>query len=252
MPILEKAAVTYPYLEVLLPILQQAFETQKDVLDAVADRMAEVVAGDHLLYVFGAGHAGIIAEEMFYRAGGLVPVVPLFGPGLLTSTHPATLETQLERLSGYAALLLDASAITSQDLLIIHSNSGRNTVAIEMAEEAHKRGITVVALTSVAHSRSVTSRHPRGLKLMDLADYVIDNCGVVGDAAVELDGAPQRVGSTSTVVGATLMNALVVETTRRLLDKGCEAPIFRSANVDGSEASNQRWMEHYGSRLSYL
>lgn len=240
------------YLNVLLPILKQAFETQKDVLDAVAGRMTEVVAADHILYVFGAGHAGIIAEEMFYRAGGLVPVVPLFGPGLLTSTHPATLETQLERLSGYAALLLDASHITSQDLLIIHSNSGRNTVAIEMAEEARKRSIPVVALTSIAHSRSVTSRHPKGLKLMDLADFVLDNCGVVGDAAVELEGVPARVGSTSTVVGAALMNALVVEVARRLQAQGFEAPIYRSANVDGSEASNQRWMEHYGSRLNYL
>jgi uncharacterized phosphosugar-binding protein len=211
-----------------------------------------VIADDHIIYVFGAGHAGIIAEEMFYRAGGLVPVVPVFAPGLVTFTRPATLETELERLSGYATLLLNACKISDRDLLVVHSNSGRNTVAIEMAEEARRRGTLVVALTSVAHSASVTSRHPGGLKLMDVADYVIDNCGVVGDAAVPLEGTDQYSGSTSTVVGAAMMNALVVETAMILLARGLEAPIFRSANLDGSERSNQRWMEHYSGRLLYL
>jgi uncharacterized phosphosugar-binding protein len=240
------------YYEVLLPILNRAFESQQEMLMTVAERMANVIAGDHMIYVFGAGHAGIIAEEMFYRAGGLVPVVPIFAPGLVTFTRPATLETKLERLSGYATLLLDASKITSQDLLILHSNSGINTVVIEMAEEAQKRGISVVALTSVAHSNSVTSRHPRGMKLMDFAEYVIDNCGVVGDAAVRLEGNEQSTGSTSTVVGAALMNALVVETSRILLARGLDAPIFRSANLDSNEDNNQRWMDHYSNRLLYL
>jgi len=244
--------MSFAFYDALMPILNRAFDSQQELLKAVAARMADVVASDHLIYVFGAGHAGIIAEEMFYRAGGLVPVVPIFGPGLLTSTHPATLETDLERLSGYAALLLDAQKVTPQDLIIVHSNSGRNTVAIEMAEEAKKRGMTVVALTNVAHSRMVTSRHPRGYKLMDLADFVIDNCGVVGDAAVKIEGLEQQAGSTSTVVGAALMNTLVVETARLLQERGFEAPVFRSANVDGYEAGNQRWLDHYGSRLSYL
>ena len=87
---------------------------------------------------------------------------------------------------------------------------------------------------------------------MDVADYVIDNCGVVGDAAVPLEGTDQYSGSTSTVVGAALMKARVVETARTLLARGLEAPIFRSANLDGSERSNQRWMDHYSSRLLYL
>jgi uncharacterized phosphosugar-binding protein len=240
------------YHDVLQTILNRAFETQEGVLKAVAEHMADVIAGDHIVYVFGAGHAGIIAEEMFYRAGGLVPVVPVFAPGLTTFTRPATLETELERLSGYASLLLDACKINAMDLLIVHSNSGRNTVAIEMAEEARKRGIVVVALTSVAHSSSVSSRHPHGFKLMDLANYVIDNCGVVGDAAVKLEGTEQFTGPTSTVVGAALMNALVVETSHILLARGLDVPLYRSANLDGSEDSNQRWMNHYSGRLLYL
>jgi uncharacterized phosphosugar-binding protein len=240
------------YFEFVMPLLEEAIRTQEGVICQVADHMAQVIANKHFVYVFGAGHAGIIAEEMFYRAGGLVPVIPIFGPGLTPNTHPATLETELERLSGYATLLLDTCGITRDDLLIIHSNSGRNTVAIEMAEEAHKRQITVVALTSLKHTNSVASRHPRGIKLKDVATYVIDNCGIAGDALIKFDTLDQRVGATSTVIGAALANALVVETVKRLLERGIEPPVFRSANLDDYQEHNQHWFDLYRERLSYI
>jgi uncharacterized phosphosugar-binding protein len=240
------------YFEAVMPILEQAMESQAGIIRRVAERMADVIASGNLVYVFGAGHAGILAEELSYRAGGLVPIVPILAPGLTLGVRPMTLETKMERLSGYAALLLDECGIAASDLLIVHSNSGRNTVAIELAEGARERGIMVVALTSVAHSKNVTSRHPKGYKLMDVADYVIDNCGVAGDAAVELPGVPQKTGATSTVVGAVLLNAAVVESVRILLERGIEPPIFRSANLDGSDEHNQRLMDRYSGRLTYL
>ncbi len=240
------------YYSALLPVLNRAFESQVDQLGQVATKMADVIQNDHLVYIFGAGHAGIIAEEMCYRAGSLVPIVPIFAPGLTVNTRPVTLETNMERISGYAALILHASNITKDDMLIIHSNSGRNTVAIEMAEEARNAGIFVVALTSKAHSSAVTSRHPRGYKLMDLADVVIDNCGIPGDAICEIKDTDAKSGSTSTVVGAALMNSVIVMAAEILQSRGVEPPIFRSANIDNSDASNRRWMNHYGSRLLYL
>ena len=230
----------------------KAFESQTENLERCAQKMADVIENDHLVYVFGAGHAGIISEEMCYRAGGLVPVVPIMAPGLTLNVRPLTLETELERLQGYASLILEACKITGDDLLIVHSNSGRNTVAIEMAELAREKGVFVVALTSVAHSSAVTSRHPKGYKLMDVADLVLDNCGIPGDAICEIPGVDARVASTSTVVGAALMNELVVKTATILKSRGFEPPIFRSANIDNSAESNQRWMDHYGSRLLYL
>ena len=240
------------YFEAMMPILERAMDSQQGVIRDVASHMADVIAGGDLIYVFGAGHAGIMAEELSYRAGGLVPIVPIFAPGLTTTVRPLTLETKLERMTGYAALLLEECGITGDDMLIVHSNSGRNTVAIELAEGARERGIAVAALTSVSHSTSVTSRHPKGYRLMDVADFVIDNCGVPGDAVVELPGFSQRTGSTSTVVGVALLNAAVVETVRILLERGIEPPVFRSANLDHSDEHNQRLMKRYAGRLTYL
>ncbi len=87
---------------------------------------------------------------------------------------------------------------------------------------------------------------------MDAADIVIDNCGVVGDAAINLEELSQPVGPTSTVIGAALLNALVVEIVARLLQRGIEPPVFLSANLDAGDAHNKRLLDKYKGRLNYL
>jgi len=240
------------YLEIIYEQLKRAEETQAGVIARAADALADLLARGGLIYIFGSTHAGILAEELFYRAGGLAPIVPIFAPGLTTDVRPITLTSEVERKSGYAAMLLDAAGLTAADALIVHSVSGRNTVAIEMAEGTKARGALVIALTSVAYSSAVPSRHPKGVKLMDVADLVLDNCGIAGDAAVQLAGLPQRVGPTSTVIGAALLNALVVEIVERLLRRGIEPPVFLSANLEGGDAHNRRLLERYKGRLNYL
>ncbi len=240
------------YFEALMPVLQKAITTQAEKIKILARWMADSIKNDHLVYVFGAGHAGMIAEEMCYRAGSLVPTNAILPPGLTVVTRPLTMETEMERLPGFAAIIYEAAGIQMGDLLIIHSNSGRNTVTVELAEIAKKTGIKIAALTSVNHSSSVSSRHPNGLRLMDVADLVIDNCGVPGDAIVAYENFEQRCGATSTVVGAALMNAAICETVQILLNEQISPPVFQSANVDGSDLHNQKLMDHYAGRLLYL
>lgn len=240
------------YFDALMPILQKAMKTQASNIELLARWMAESIRDDHLVYVFGAGHASILAEEMCYRAGSLVPTNAILPPGLTVSTRPLTMETELERLAGLAEIIYKASKIREGDLLIVHSNSGRNTVAIEMAELAQKNGVRIAAVTSIQHSNSVPSRHPDGTKLMDVADLVIDNCGIPGDALVGYEDSDQRCGATSTVVGAALMNAAICEAVRILIEEGVCPPVFQSANLDGSDLHNAALMERYAGRLLYL
>ncbi len=240
------------YFDALMPILQRAIKTQTPNIEKLAGWMAESIRDDHLVYVFGAGHASILAEEMCYRAGSLVPTNAILPPGLTVATRPLTMETELERLPGLAEIIYKASQIEAGDVLIVHSNSGRNTVAIEMAEMAQKKGVRVAAVTSIQHSSSVSSRHPNGTKLMDVADLVIDNCGIPGDAVVGYEGIGQRCGATSTVVGAALMNAAICEAVRILIADGLVPPVFQSANLDGSDLHNAALMERYAGRLLYL
>lgn len=82
----------------------------------------------------------------------------------------------LERLSGYADIILEVNHVRPKYALIVISNSGRNSVPIQMAIEAKKRGVFVVALTNMEHSKSVKSRDTSGKRLFEVADCVLDNC----------------------------------------------------------------------------
>lgn len=239
------------YLDAVIELLQQVRDTQEEHMEAAAQRCAEAILGDHLVYVFGASHAGILAQELFYRAGGLVPVCPVLPPGLVTDVRPVTLTSRLERLPGFAALILAETPIQSGDVVIVHSVSGRNAVAVEFAEGARERGAFVIALTSLMYSKSVT---PRGgaRRLFETADLVLDNLAPIGDALVDVPGLQQRVSPSSTVTGAAILNSIVARTVELIVEQRGDAPVFFSANLDGGDEKNRRWLEHYGNRLTYL
>ena len=117
-----------------------------------------------------------MAEEMYARAGGLAFVVPILTSELTMTEHP-TKSSHIERLSGYAKILVELYGVSSGDVVLIASNSGRNAYPIELALEAKSRGAHVVAITSMKHTTAQASRHSCGKNLYQIADIVIDNCG---------------------------------------------------------------------------
>jgi len=240
------------YLDAIIQLLQQVRETQKEAIERAAQVIATAIQADHLVYAFGATHASLLAQELFYRAGGLVPVNPILPPGLTTDIRPATLTSKLERLPGFGAQILSETPMEAGDILIVHSVSGRNAVAVEIAQGARQRGVYVIAVTSLAYSRAIQPRQPGMPRLFETADLVLDDGAPLGDAMVKLAGQPQKVGPASTVTGAAILNAIVVRTAELLLERTGEMPVFMSGNLDGGDAHNQRWMEHYRGRLTYL
>lgn len=228
----------------------KTFKTQeKGNLDKASTIIAEAMAKDKWLYVFGTGHSHIIAEEFFYRAGGLVRVYPMLDTALMLH-EGAVKSTSLERLSGYAEALLNDYPVTDGDVIIISSNSGRNAVPIEMAIGAKKRGMKVIVLTSMVHTKIVTSRHASGKKLYEFADVVIDNCGVFGDACVEIGDS--AVAPTSTVIGAIVVNSIVAGTVEKLHNLGKEAEFYMSSNTDHGEKKNQLFIKKYKDMIRSL
>ena len=118
--------------------------------------------------------------------------------------------------------------------------------------QAKEKGVKVVALTNVAYSKTVTSRHPSGLRLFELADIVIDNHGEVGDAAVEIDGMKQKVAPTSSVIACTVMNSILAALVQKLKDSGMEnPPVFYSANIDGGAQLNDELYKEYKDSIHY-
>ena len=169
----------------------------------------------------------------------------------MLNTRPVTMTSKLERVDGLGKILIEENHLKSGDVLLIHSVSGRNNVPVEMAMEAKKIGVTVIAITNVAYSSAVASRHPSGKRLFEVCDYVVDNKGTVGDAAVQITGLAERIGPTFTACGAAILNGIIIETVEQMLQKGTVPPVFMSANLDGGDAHNQKIFEEYGDQIYY-
>ncbi|MFZ4864207.1 SIS domain-containing protein [Enterococcus casseliflavus] len=241
----------------------QYFEKAKELLSIVEEKEApaieqaiELLTKANLtkkaIYIFGASHAGILAEEMYYRAGGMMTINAIFGRELMLDRSPITFTSKMERLEGYGSALAATQPFTAGDVLILHSVSGRNPVIIDMALHAKEKGVKIIALTNLTYSKTVTSRHTSGLRLFETADIVIDNHGEIGDAACTIPDVEQKVGPTSTVVGATILNAIIVEVCQKLKEVGVDyPPIFYSANLDGGDELNQSLFEKYQEAIHY-
>ena len=232
--------------------IEKAWQTQKEQILTAAMQVKNAIKAKKNVYVFGCSHAGILAEEVFYRTGGLAVINPIFFPGFMLNTRPITMTSQLERVKGIGTTLLKEHRVGEGDVLIIHSVSGRNTVPVEMAMEAKKLGAFVACITNVAYSTAVTSRHESGKRLFEVCDAVIDNCGCVGDAEVTLEGLCEKIGPTSTAVGAALINALVIEAVEALIGEGIVPPVFLSANLDGGDEHNKKIFAEYKDNIFYM
>lgn len=205
--------------------------------------VADTVLREGLIHVFGTGHSHIMAEEMFYRAGGLAGINPiLVGPLML---HESAIDsTRLERLSGLASEIFAGLAVSPHDTLIVASNSGGNPVSAGLARLCADAGARVVAVVSRRHA-AYSQRQSKDESLEEIADVVIDNHGLVGDAGVEIPGLGHKVGPTSTAAGAVIVNAVVAEAVERLVVAGAPVDVFMSANVEGGDEHNQVLLDRY-------
>jgi uncharacterized phosphosugar-binding protein len=241
------------YLNAVVTLIERIRDEEIDAIQRAAAVMADAVEAGRQLFAFGCTHSALPVQDIVYRAGGLMLVNPLLGPGIASlEVRPATLSSALEQLPGYAAALLDNSSVQTGDVLIVVSVSGRNAVPIEMAQLAQERGVTVIGVTSRAYSGAVSSRHPSGNKMHDFADVVLDNKVDKGDAVLESRGVPQRFSPASGVTSTALLQALVAATIEELVARGITPPVFLAANVDGGAEYNARLLAQNRGRIHFL
>lgn len=237
------SALRQTYRDQIVGIMDHLLATERPAMDAARDLIARALRDDRLIHVAGSGHSHLLALEVFYRAGGIAAVQPLLDEELMLH-RGAERSTRLERDPGRAAVVLDRMPVGPGDVLVVASNSGRNAFPVEMALQARAVGASVVALTSRQHTEGVASRHSSGKRLFELADVVLDNGGVPGDAGLRLPDHPARMGPTSTIVGAWLLNSLIAEAVADLAAEGLLVDVWQSANAaegDNSAALIDKW-----------
>jgi uncharacterized phosphosugar-binding protein len=222
------------YFDTVHQALQKAQATQTAAVQEAARLTAQRLMAGNILHVFGTGHSHILAEEVFFRAGGLVQVNAILDPALMLHLS-ASKSTDLERLENYARIVLQRYDLRQGDVLLVVSNSGRNAVPIEAALYARQHGLHVIAMTSAAAYAALPSRHPSGKKLGDVADIVIDTCVPEGDAALSLPGLEQRFGPLSTILGSALIQAYVCAIIETMHRHQVQPRVLISANVDSGQ-----------------
>jgi uncharacterized phosphosugar-binding protein len=237
------------YMNAVQTRLNALMNSQKEVLDQAAEVVYAALAADQMIYLFGTGHSHMIAEEGHFRAGGLAAVCPILLSSLMLH-ESAILSTQLERTSGLAASLLNRYQPAAGSVLFIFSNSGVNTLPVEMALAAQARGIFVIGVVALAYAAAAPTGGA-GKKLAEVADVVIDNQGVPGDALVPLQ-SQIAVGPLSTIVGTFILNAIMTEACFRMEARGKTPPVYISANMPGAKEHNAALVARYKARNPHL
>lgn len=224
-------------------MLAQAWADNAATIAQLTPILGGVVARGDVIHTFGSGHSEIIAREIVGRAGGLV---------CITSINDPTAGF-IENLVGYGTRLVERYdrqyELRPGEVVIVISNSGKNAAPIEVALHAKKKSCVVVGLCSVAMSTTASTVHPEGRKLHEIADHVLDNGGVPGDTVMPVTDTIMT-GPTSTFIGASLLNWLMLSTMEWLRDHGHDLPVLRSQNIPGAIEHNRAVGARYKHRLS--
>ena len=248
--------MTNEYHQAVTKILARiAAESDGEIQRAAAVLADKIQEGRRINVLGSGGHSFMGAEEMFFRAGSLQPVNSMLDAGL-SLANGARRTTVVERTPGYGAKLLDMYGLRQGDVLIIVNVNGINSVTIDAALEAKKRGITVIGLTSREFSGSVPkgapARHASGQNLCDVADIVIDLKVPVGDAVLQCEGVDVPIGPSSSVAVVFTVNSLVCSTIKTLVERGVKPPVWKSANVPGGDEYNRAFFEQNSNGIRHL
>jgi uncharacterized phosphosugar-binding protein len=232
-------------------------QTQAEAIEIASQWCADAIAAGGLVHCFGTGHSRIPVEELFPRYGsypGFNPIVEL-SMTFHTQIVGANGQRQamyIERMPGLAEVILSNWTFAPNDVFLVFSASGLSAVPVELARGARRRGLRVIAVTSVAQSMSGAIDPAVGSRLLDEADLVLDLCTPEADAAIDVDGLETPVGPTSTIAAVAIANALKVRVAELLVARGAMPPVITRASVVGPERSRDLFDNAYSDHARRL
>lgn len=244
------------YLSAVTELMSHILESETEAVAEAARVLADHIQADRLVHVFGpGGHSNLASQEIFFRAGGLMHVSAILDEGTLISSG-ALRSMAMERTVGYGRIVIDNAGIGPGDLLILVNAYGINTTLIEAALRARELGAHIIGVSSREHAEGTTAdhpaRHPSSRNLHDVVDLHVNTHVPIGDAVIQVEGALEKSGATSTFANAFALNWIVLETLGILGGRGVPVPMWRSGNAPGGDEANQRFIERFRGRVRWL
>ena len=237
-------------------LMQQILDTEPAAVAAVADTLADQIEADRLVHVYGpGGHSNLASQEVFFRAGGLMHVSAILDEGTLLSSG-ALRSMAIERTPGYGRIVIDDASLGADDVLILVNAYGINAALIDAALRARELGVTTIGVSSREHADATApdhpARHPSGKNLHEVVDLHVNTHVPIGDALIQVEGALEKSGASSTFANSFTLNWIMLETLQRLADRGVEVPMWRSGNAPGGDEANARFISRFKGRVRCL
>ncbi len=243
------------YFKVMEEIVEKIETTQQEAIGRAAALLADTTQKGGIIYGFGTGHSHLVTDDAFWRAATPANYCALLEQSA-TGSFEITKSYEIENIYGIGKKIVDYHRITPKDCMIIISNSGNNIAPVDAALRAKEKGIPVIGITAVEYSGYLKTKHRDGVKLKDVADVVLDNCSLIGDAAVEIEGFPMKVGSTSTIPNVYLQNAVLVEMVDILVKRGFRPDVYYNGHMafmdENCANHNQELVDKYFYRIRNL
>ncbi|MCB0568928.1 MAG: sugar isomerase domain-containing protein [Phaeodactylibacter sp.] len=225
--------------------MDQIEDSQMAHIRQAAEVMADTIEAGRWVHTFGCGHATIPVEEMYPRIGGFVGFHPMIELPLTfftnivggMSVHQFVF---LERVEGYGLEIMKGYTFDPRDCMWLFSHSGINAVNIDIALEAKRQGMKVIAYGSAREAEGKQTRHSSGKTLFDIADIVVDTCVPAQDATVPLKNHVDAVGPVSTIAFVTTVWMTVTTVAEILAERGVGLFIHPSHNVPGDTTARER------------
>ena len=120
------------YISELQAVLERIKREQKIAIATAGKLVADTLIADGVIHTFGTGHSHLIADEAFFRAGGIAAINPILDERFVF-LKGALESTRAERVSGLAKVLIEQEQVGPNDVAILISNSGRNNVPVEFS-----------------------------------------------------------------------------------------------------------------------
>jgi uncharacterized phosphosugar-binding protein len=239
----------FGYVEKAFANINRVKDEQAGNINAAAKLMADAIAADKLISVYGGGgHTTLVMGEMFFRAGGFSNINPIMETGL-SVFNQALKYLELERCVNYGRSIMKYYDLQKDDLLIIFHNIGINAATIDAALEAKERGVKIIAVSSSYWQNEMPPdhfiRHPSRKNLFDIADVCIDDYNPVGDAIVNVPGFATPIAPVSNLVDFAIAHLLEIETVRLCVERGITPPVWNSANAPGGDQKNAVYLKKY-------
>lgn len=223
-------------------LLKEVRETQRDNMIAAGNMIADTVANGGGVFLSGICHS--IESDVIYRGGG-----PIFYKRFTWKLDVESKGRERPRdgmddnMEGLAAYALKRSRVRPGDVLVVGSVSGRTLAVVDLAYEAKKLGIKVIAFISMKYATQVDAVHSSGKKLYEIVDLVIDNCAPAAEAMMQIEGIEAPYAAASGIASDYLLWGITSVAVEALMDKGITPGILKSANFPGGSEYNKTVVE---------